>query len=132
MIHLPVLAVLIHLAGALAAVGVFQDAWALMSDRVTATRRPLLIYRGAVKTMLLIIYTNYVATEFWGSIFPRGLTAFGTALVFFLIGLEWVVTWHVDRSEYYQLLKGEAVRALEKVEELGAAEGEEPEPQGSS
>lgn len=118
-----VLSVLMHVAGALVAFSVYLDAQALVRNRVTVARKPLVVYRGAVKTLMLAIYVGYLSQQVWGVVFPRGLTAFGTAMVFFLIGLEWVVTWYVDRNEYYQLVRGEANRMLEKVEDLDSGSG---------
>lgn len=109
-----ILRVMIHMAGTLVFLAAMADGWALATGRVTAARRPLYYYRGFVKTLLLAIYLDYVFREVWGANgLPDGLTSFGTVMVFFLIGLEWVLTWVVDRYEYTQVLKAEANRLTE-------------------
>jgi hypothetical protein len=105
------LGLIIHTAGILVLIGIVLDAWSLFRGEITVARQPLYIYRGAVKTMVFGIYVNYLVKEVWQQPgLPDGLTTFGTAMVFLFIGLDWMVAWLVDRAEYHQVLKSEAIK----------------------
>lgn len=95
--------------------GVANTVYSLSSSQVTVIRKPLAWYRLAIKLTLALIVVNYVYEQVLGVTgLPRGLTTFGTVIVFLLIGFHWAIEDFVDRREYHQLLRVEAEHQLEQ------------------
>lgn len=87
--------------------------WSLRTRQITAPRRVLFWFRLARTIVFNILFANFLATQFFGrSVFPPRFTGLGILFVFLIVAVEDIVSEFVDRAEYDQILRSEAIRAM--------------------